>query len=105
MCNKTCGNRCIAELIISILAGVVIGILFFNGLIAGITAAIITALILTGVAILTLAILSTDCKESFCVCKYGKCGTPLQAYFGGRTGRVGNGSVSQSGKSRRRKSI
>ena len=71
MCFKGC--NCIISATVSILIGVVVGILFYNALLPAITTAVIITLIFAALAFLLLTIIGVSEKGDECVCKVGKC--------------------------------
>lgn len=73
MCNRDCG--CLLAGVISVFAGIIIGVLYYFGFIANIVTAVWVAL---GIAIFNLIFLILisvfgDQKALRCLCKYGEC--------------------------------
>lgn len=68
MCLKI--NKCFSTAIVSVLIGIAIGILFFNGILTGIEAGIIIALIFAGLSLLMLTIIGTSDRRKIKECTY-----------------------------------
>lgn len=69
MCRN---NTCLATIAISLVIGILAGIVFFGALLPGIVTIIIIGLLLATVSIFAILLIKGR-KEELCLCEYGTC--------------------------------